>query len=50
MAISFLMGTKAGRDKVPNAASKRSFGKGKEKGKNEAFWKALFYQLVERQG
>lgn len=48
--ISLLMGHKAGKDRVYNATSKPSFGKGKEKGKTEAFWKALFHQLVERQG
>ncbi|CAN0078426.1 unnamed protein product, partial [Ectocarpus sp. 13 AM-2016] len=44
------MGTKRGTDRVYNAAMKPSFGKGKERGKTETFWKALFHQLVERQG
>lgn len=44
------MGNKNARDRVYNAVSKPSYGKGKEKGKAEAFWKALFHQLVERQG
>lgn len=33
-----------------NATAKPSYGKGKQKGKTETFWKALFHQLVERQG
>lgn len=49
MPIGLLMGHKAATDRVFNAASKPSFGKGKQKGKTEPFWKALFYQLVERQ-
>lgn len=48
--IGLLMGTKKGTDRVYNAAKKPSFGKGKERGKTETFWKALFHQLVERQG
>ncbi|CAM9820322.1 unnamed protein product, partial [Ectocarpus sp. 4 AP-2014] len=48
--IGLLMGTKRGTDRVYNAAMKPSFGKGKERGKTETFWKALFHQLVERQG
>ncbi|CAB1105367.1 unnamed protein product [Ectocarpus sp. CCAP 1310/34] len=44
------MGTKRGTDRVYNATMKPSFGRGKERGKTETFWKALFHQLVERQG
>eukprot|EP00752_Nemacystus_decipiens_P004929 g4486.t1 len=47
--IGLLMGYKVATDRVFNAASKPSFGKGKQKGKPETFWKALFHQLVERQ-
>eukprot|EP00903_Cladosiphon_okamuranus_P019699 g18102.t1 len=48
--IGVLMGNKTARDRVFNATSKPSYGKGKQKGKTEQFWKALFHQLVERQG
>ena len=44
-----LLGTANAKNRVYNATSKPSFGKGKERGKNEAFWKALFHQLVERE-
>ena len=47
--ISLLLGTANAKNRVYNATSKPSFGKGKERGKNEAFWKALFHQLVERE-
>ncbi|CAN0219814.1 unnamed protein product, partial [Scytosiphon promiscuus] len=48
--ISLLLGTKACTDRVYNYASKPSYRKGKERGKPEPFWKALFHQLVEREG
>lgn len=44
------MGTKACTDRVYNYTSKPSYRKGKERGKPESFWKALFHQLVEREG
>ncbi|CAM9478460.1 unnamed protein product [Ascophyllum nodosum] len=48
--ISLLLGTKAAKTRVYNAEAKPSFGKGKGRGKNEAFWKALFHHLHEREG
>lgn len=46
--ISLLLGTKTAKTRVYNAENKPSFAKGKERGKNEAFWKALFHHLHER--
>ncbi|CAM9610742.1 unnamed protein product, partial [Laminaria digitata] len=48
--ISLLLGTTNAKNRLYNATSKPSFGKGKERGKPEVFWKALFHQLVERDG